>query len=103
MVKKQNRKKTIIAIFICICIISIYLASIIFIAENSNHECIGDKCTICLHIQASLNMLGQLDKCLSHLWSIGFLLAWLLLCKVVTHCLTENYFSLVNLKVRMNN
>ena len=59
--REEKMKKKNFALFIVILSILFFAFSIMFIAENSNHECAGTNCEICEEIaicQNILNMFG---------------------------------------------
>lgn len=95
-------KKQWIAIIISFCFIGITFLSFGFIANNVEHECLQEHCSICIHI----------NQVIEHMKLLGGAIAFSFSCLVVRLCYellkVQVMFhgigiTLVNCKVRMNN
>lgn len=96
-----KHKKT-IAGLICILFIAAISLSITYIVKEANHDCIGDHCPICAHIQVAERMLGELSSAVVFLAHSRVAFAILII--IIFHFIRETIpFTLVTQNVRMNN
>ncbi len=102
MESKRNKKGFIcVAVFACALMFSVSLFSAFYVASEADHDCCGEGCPICAHI----------DQCATMLKSVGeggvvlgaallFAVIYLTAIQAAESILCS--FSLVTLKVRMN-
>ncbi|WP_051599147.1 hypothetical protein [Metaclostridioides mangenotii] len=100
--KKSIKIINSLAITMCIIFIVIYLLSSFYILEEANHNCVGDTCQICVHIQEVENTLKQLSTGLMPI--TGGLLFISVYLKLLFYANSYKATStLITLKVRLNN
>jgi hypothetical protein len=90
-----------IAIFLCICLISVLSLSYFFIVTHERHHCTGKNCTVCEQLQIAEQIIGQMKFTI--LTAVAVLFAYLFLCEeihMVSFCIVIN--TPVKQKVRMN-
>lgn len=104
MQKKHNDLAKLIARIFLVCIAVAFFASTIFIFINANHHCTGNICRTCEQISLCIDMFSRLSACI-----IGVLVACSIK-KLTTlnavcfmNCTNQTVYTLVKLKVRMNN
>lgn len=102
MFEKQMINKN-LALLICICIIVTSSFGIEFIISHSNHDCIGNNCSVCHQIQSVCSVLKQINICLCSIFIIKIMHAFYLLCKLALIQLNLADITLVRLKVRLDN
>ena len=96
----QKCKKRIV-VFVCTCFLLVSVLSIAFVISNSDHECIGEHCEICLQISHITNILKQLRTAV---FSIAVFIAAIFPTMFAAHNnRTPDFVTPVSLKVKMNN
>lgn len=96
-----KHKKT-IAKLVCILFIAAIFLSMIYIVKEANHDCIGDHCPICAHIQIAERTIGELGTAVILLAHVGAAVA--ILAVIIFHFTGETVpLTLVAQNVRMNN
>lgn len=97
----QDRKKR-IALFLCLGLILVLLASSAYIIHEANHDCTGEDCPVCQMIAVNLSVLR-----LSVIAVLALTAIRALLNLVRSHHKTEQsafpfFGTLVSLKIRLN-
>jgi len=92
-----------IALFILIVIVTAFSMATYYIVDYTDHDCTGDGCPICMQ----LNECNQILRVIKHL-SLNESTLLLLLLILFFICSNNNYlhvsqYTLVRLKVRLNN
>lgn len=96
----MESKKRISAIIMIALLFVTLLFSYTYITENEHHDCSGDKCPICMEIEAAMQTISGLKAVLT----VPFIMA--LLC-TFAHICTAIYYSdctkdtLISLKVEL--
>lgn len=90
------------AVFFCVLFIAAALLTTFFIIEHADHECSGHDCPICAQIHTVESLVKQISTAVV---GMGFTIGRFL---TIFVCITgflylAKLFSLVRLKVRMNN
>ncbi len=96
----MTRKKRILALLIAAAVFFVMIFSALYIAAESNHNCIGENCPICCQINACRNTLKNLS---SAVFTAAFAAAFTyFLCRSISACtnITPS-FTLVSLKVKL--
>lgn len=98
----MSKKKRITALVLMILFVFITLFMTIFIAEEANHECIGDNCQICRQINFCENILKNISSgtAASAVISACFLFLYGV---ILPHCRNFCINTLVTLKVKLSN
>lgn len=104
--KRKQSALRITALALCVSILMVFFLSTAFIFTNANHEHDhsgpNGSCATCIHIASAENLLKQLSTAIiSASFIIGSLFGILFLLNPTTNGV--DFFTLVSLKVRMNN
>lgn len=98
----MGKTKRILAMVMAVALFAVMLSSALFLAEEANHDCIGDGCQICL----------QMNLCRGVLKSLSLVLHAALAVLAVSYILWGNFWpcqgsdghvTLVTLKVKLSN
>lgn len=97
----QDRKRR-IALFLCLGLILVLLASSAYMIHEANHDCTGEDCPVCQMIAVNLSVLR-----LSVIAVLVLRAVWALLNLFRLHHKTEHsafpfFGTLVSLKIRLN-
>lgn len=100
---KNNIKiRNSLALTVCITFIVIYLLSSFYIFEETNHNCVGDTCQICVHIQEVENALRQLSTGIMPITGVLLVIGAYLNLLFYANSYKATH-TLITLKVRLNN
>lgn len=98
----MGKTKRILAMVMAVAIFAVMLSSALFLAEEADHDCIGDGCQICL----------QMNLCRGVLKSLSLVLLAAVAALTVAYILWGNFWpcqgsdghiTLVALKVKLSN
>ena len=98
----MGKTKRILAMVMAVAIFAVMLSSALFLAEEADHDCIGDGCQICL----------QLNLCRGVLTSLSLVLLAAVAALTVAYILwggfwpsqgSDGHITLVALKVKLSN
>ena len=96
----MTKKKRIISLVVAVAVIFVMLYSALYIAAESNHDCVGENCPICYQISVCENTLKNLSLAVC---AVAFAAAFTYtLCRSISACadVTPSY-TLVSLKVKL--
>lgn len=97
-----TKKQRTHSILICFAFISVTLFTVLFIVKESNHNCTGEDCPICLSIQHAEQTLTQIGAGTVKMeGSLPLVLSCVTVCSNVV--LFVPCISLISQKVRLNN
>lgn len=100
--KYRNKKPRILAAALCVCIAAFLVLSFAYEIKEANHDCTGNDCPICAHIQIIEN-----TRQLLSLAVVAFGASLALLIHAITiafsHVIHFRACSPVQLKVKLNN
>lgn len=99
---KHNRFGKKLTLLLCLLLIAVSVLSFAFILESADHDCIGEDCHTCAQIAFAENILHQLGAGLS-VAVVLFAIALLFRSAIVAANAISAEFSLVSLKVKLNN
>lgn len=98
----KNRQKKYLSVLLSLCIVLIFLFSVLYIAIKAEHNCMGENCPICECIHLAEQIVRQIESGIPGLRFLSFLLIILFtaltLKRPVLPCSTP-----VSRKIRMNN
>lgn len=97
----KNRRM--IALILCICVITVFLLSVCFVAAYSHHDCIGKDCPICVQLQFAKNIIEQFNNCQAVLLVIHIVFMIGILFRILFCSMDDTCYSLIQQKVRLNN
>lgn len=99
---RRNKNLRILAAVLCVCIAAFLLLSFAYEIKEANHDCTGNDCPICAHIQSIENSRQQLSLAV-----VAFGTFMVLVMRatgiVLLHDLLFCASSPVQLKVKLNN
>ena len=96
----MTKKKRILALLITAAVLFVMISSALYIAAESNHDCLGENCPICYQINVCKNTLKSLSLAVC---AVAFAAAFTYtLCRIISACtnITPS-FTLVSLKVKL--
>ena len=96
----MTKKKRIISLIVAVAVIFVMLYSVLYIAAEANHDCVGENCPICYQISVCENTLKNLSLAVC---AVAFAAAFTYtLCRSISACadVTPSY-TLVSLKVKL--
>ena len=96
----MTKKKRIISLVVAVAVFFVMLYSVLYIAAEANHDCVGENCPICYHISVCENTLKNLSLAVC---AVAFAAAFTYtLCRSISACadVTPSY-TLVSLKVKL--
>lgn len=98
----QRKKQRVIALLFSISILFVLLVSISFCVQESNHDCTGSDCTICICLHQAKQTVQALGTAVSTA-IVSAKVAWIVLLIQQLHVLTflKNH-TLISQKVRLN-
>ena len=96
----MEKKKRIAALVLAVTVLFVTLYSALFIAAETDHDCVGENCPICYQINVCKNTLKNLSLAVSAA-ALAAALPYTL-CRIIPSC-TEvaRTFTLVSLKVKL--
>ena len=96
------KPKRILAMLMAVAIFAVMLSSALFLAEEADHDCIGDGCQICVQMNVCRGILKSLSLVL-HV-AVAVLLAACISCGRFWPCgKSTHQVTLVTLKVKLSN
>lgn len=99
---EQNAKKKKITALIILCFIVVSFLSSLYVAKEIDHECVGERCSICAHIHEAENIIKQLGSLVVGFINIlGIIFALFFLTDMLDY--NKIFLSPITRKVRMNN
>jgi len=106
--KGVHGRTRIIALIIFICLIFISYSAEAYILANAHHDCAGNDCPVCEHIQKAIALDVLIDKIINVAVIPLIMTAWLFLATIVCdksniYLLVPTSVTLIEAKVRMNN
>jgi hypothetical protein len=99
--KKSYRNK-VLAAFLCLCLVVVFVFSSVYLAEHAGHDCAGAHCEICYHLHSADNLLRQIGAAVIAAAPL-FIVLSLLFRAVTPNADTSAGTNLVALKVKLNN
>jgi len=100
--KRRNKNTRILGVALCVCIAAFFVLSFAYEIKEANHDCTGNDCPICAHIQIIEN-----TRQLLSLAVVTFRASLALLIHAITIALSHVIHfcacSPVQLKVKLNN
>ena len=96
----MTKKKRIISLIVAVTVFFVMLYSVLYIAAEANHDCVGENCPICYQISVCENTLKNLSLAVC---AVAFAAAFTYtLCRSISACadVTPTY-TLVLLKVKL--
>ena len=96
----MTKKKRIISLVVAVAVFFVMLYSALYIAAESNHDCVGENCPICYQISVCENTLKNLSLAVC---AVAFAAAFTYtLCRSISACadVTPSY-TLISLKVKL--
>ena len=96
----MTKKKRIISLVVAVAVFFVMLYSALYIAAESNHDCVGENCPICYQISVCENTLKNLSLSVC---AVAFAAAFTYtLCRSISACadVTPSY-TLISLKVKL--
>ena len=96
----MTKKKRIISLIVAVAVFFVMLYSVLYIAAEANHDCVGENCPICYQISVCENTLKNLSLAVC---AVAFAAAFTYtLCRSISACadVTPSY-TLVLLKVKL--
>ena len=96
------KSKRILAMLMAVAIFAVMLSSTLFLAEEVDHDCIGDGCQICVQMNVCRGILKSLSLVL-HV-AVAVLLVACITCGRFWNCeKSAHQVTLVTLKVKLSN
>ena len=96
----MTKKKRIISLVVAVAVFFVVLYSALYIAAETDHDCVGENCPICYQISVCENTLKNLSLAVC---AVAFAAAFTYtLCRSISACadVTPSY-TLVSLKVKL--
>lgn len=96
----MTKKKRIVSLVVAVAVIFVMLYSALYIAAETDHDCVGENCPICYQINACQNTLKNLSLAVcAAVFAAAFTYT---LCRSISACadVTPSY-TLVSLKVKL--
>lgn len=98
----MTKKNRLLAIMLAVTVVFVVLFSTFFIAQNANHDCIGDDCPICYEISVCEVVLKTIGLASAVAILTAFVGTFMLFLPSFTKRPASNT-SLVTLKVKLSN
>lgn len=97
----MKKKNKIVAVLLAVTVLVVMLYSGLFIAAETDHDCVGEGCPICYQINACQNALKNLSLAVcAAVFTAAFTYT---LCRTVSACADVNSsYTLVSLKVKLS-
>lgn len=97
----MEKKKRIAALLLAVTVLFVMLYSALFIAAETDHDCVGENCPICYQINVCQNTLKNLSLAVC---AAAFAAAFTYtLCRSISACTDyAQSFTLVSLKVKLS-
>lgn len=96
------KPKRILAMLMAVAIFAVMLSSTLFLAEEVDHDCIGDGCQICVQMNVCRGILKSLSLALYA--AVAALAVACILCGSFNPCEeSADHVTLVTLKVKLSN
>ena len=101
VVSRMTNRKRIISIIAAATLLLSILCSMVYIAAEADHDCVGDGCAICAQISICRNTLkDQMTAVCAAVFAAAFIY---ILCRIASVCTDSVQFSsLVSLKVKLS-
>ena len=96
------KTKRILAMLMAVAIFAVMLSSALFLAEEANHNCIGDGCQICFQMNVCRGILKSLSLAL-HASVAALAVAYILCGDFGSREESASQVTLVTLKVKLSN
>jgi len=88
-----------LALIVLLCFVSVSLLTVVFIVLHTDHDCIGELCSVCPLIHQTRKLSGLFRKAAP----ITFYLSAGLIITAIVQFVLFRIFNLVDIKARMNN
>ena len=98
----MGKTKRILAMVMAVALFAVMLSSALFLAEEANHDCIGDGCQICLQMNLCRGILKSLSLAL-HAALAALTVAYILWGGFWPSQGSTGHITLVALKVKLSN
>lgn len=98
----MGKTKRILAMVMAVAIFAVMLSSALFLAEEANHDCIGDGCQICLQMNLCRGVLKSLSLVL-HAGLAALAVSYILWGSFWPCQRSDGHVTLVALKVKLSN
>ena len=92
-----------IALILLICFVAVPLLAEVFIITRASHECFGEACPACAQIHKAESLLEQIGKAAGIIFLAVVVMAIVYAGPLILELSKIHYFTLVDIKVRMNN
>lgn len=97
----NKMRKKVLSVIVCILVLFVTFASLIYIVKEENHHCTGEDCPICAGIHQAEQILKNLGNGIINIAHINPMLILFVLL-IVSQFLFVFATSLVSQKVRLN-
>ena len=94
--------KRILAMLMAVIVFALMLCSAFFLAEEANHDCVGDGCQVCLQMNVCRGILKSLSLVL-HAAAAALAVACILCGSFWPREESTDHVTLVTLKVKLSN
>lgn len=91
-----------LALVIAFSVLLVMLSSMFYIATESGHDCAGENCPICQHIEVCRNTLRQISGAVAAASISAVAICFVLGLISVIECV-QSHTTLVSLKVKLSN
>lgn len=98
----MGKTKRILAMVMAVALFAVMLSSALFLAEEANHDCIGDGCQICLQLNLCRGILKSLSLAV-HAALAALTVAYILWGDFRPCQGSDGHITLVALKVKLSN
>lgn len=98
----MGKTKRILAMVMAVAIFAVMLSAAFFLAEEADHDCIGDGCQICLQLNLCRGVLKSLSLAL-HAAVAALTVACILWGSICPRGESSDHVTLVTLKVKLSN
>lgn len=98
----MTKKNRLIAGLLVMTVLFVMLSSVIYIAVESDHDCSGEDCPICYHINICANTLKSVGLIAAAVAQAGLIFIFALFLLFSTRRLAS-HTTLVSLKVKLSN
>ena len=96
------KTKRILAMLMAVAIFAVMLSSALFLAEEADHDCIGDGCQICVQMNVCRGILKSLSLAF-HAAVAALAVACILYGSICPRGESSDHVTLVTLKVKLSN
>ena len=96
------KPKRILAMLMAVAVFAVMLSSALFLAEEADHDCIGDGCQICVQMNVCRGILKSLSLAL-HAAVAAFAVVYILCGSFWPREESTGHVTLITLKVKLSN